>query len=136
MGNLGAITALVVNKECYLEVGGDQYIMIESMTPTRSLFDEVIHDTSGGLVPDMVGEAEESMVMTLKYTSTEYQSFHAKSTPAATGVMTLTSFVIEAINTSGSSDTITIPGYVKNIDGPIKVPGQDYVTIDLYDKGC
>ena len=60
MGNLGEITELVVNKECYLEVGSDQYIGIESLRPIRNMFDEVIHDTSGTLVPDMVGEPRRS----------------------------------------------------------------------------
>lgn len=132
MANLGEITELVANKQLYLEVGADQYIGIESMRPIRQVFDEVIHDTSGATIPDMVGEAEEWLLVTLKHTAPEYASFHTSSTAAATGIMTTTDFKIIAISTSGSTETITVPGYVINIDGPIKQPGQKYATDELF----
>lgn len=130
MANLGEITELVAAKELYLEVGSDQYIAIEEFTPFHQLFDEVIHDTSGAQVPDMVGEAEDWFTATLKFTEPEYSAFHTSSTPSAAGVMTITDWKIIAISVSGTTTTITIPGYVRDISGPIK--RGKYAIVELF----
>lgn len=129
MGNLGELTELVVNKKLYLEVGSDQYITIEELQPFHKLFDEVIPDTSGANFYSQ-GEAEDWMTMTLKFTPAEYTAFHTSSTPSAAGTMTVTTFKIIAQSTDNVKTTITVPGYIRDISGPIK--RDKYATLELF----
>jgi len=129
LANLAEITELVVNKKLYLEVGSDQYIGIEEFTPFHQLFDEVIPDTSGTNFYSQ-GEPEDWLTLTLKFTEPEYSSFHTSSTPSAAGTMTITTFKIIAVSTSDTTTTITIPGYVKDVTGPIK--RDTYSTMELF----
>jgi hypothetical protein len=131
MANLGEITELVTAKELYLEVGSDQYIGIEDIRPFHQLFDEVIPDTAGDNFYSQ-GTAEDWMTVTLKFTEPEYSAFHTSSTADAAGTMTDTTWKIIAISTSGTTTTITVPGYVKNITGPIKQRQGNYATVELF----
>jgi len=130
MVNIGEIAEIVNSEHVTLEVGADNYILLDDL-------DIAIHRTENrspttGAGPCYnIGQGDNFFTATFLVTTPELSTLNALTVPDSNGDMTETAWKIVATDVSGNSKTFAATGYLRDIDFH-KNGNEAKSTIDIF----
>jgi len=129
MANLGEIAEIVNAKECTLEVGADNYILLEELQITVGRTEARDVTTDGGPLYSY-GAGDNFFTATLVVSTPELSSLNTLTQIDANGDMTSTSWKIVAKNVAGATKTFAATGVLR--DYTVRKPAEGKVKIDIF----
>lgn len=133
MGNLGEITEIMNSDEITLEIGSDNYILLDNLDIHIGRVENRQPTTDGGIIYTY-GKSDSWFTATFVATGPELVVFNTLTETDANGAMTSTDWLIKGKNVTGGSNNVitwSATGILRDYDAH-KNPDGASSTVDIF----